>query len=81
MPTISVDVDDVESVVSLESEGPHLADRLPKFERHSILKVNGKVPEVVYSLHLLDSRQQIIDRKKDRRYKFGQPRRNVTDAA
>lgn len=65
MPMVNIDVDDVQSVSSSDYDEPRVEDRFippaPKLE--SILKIDGKVPEIVYSLHLQDKRNRIIDRE------------------
>lgn len=65
MPMVNINVDDVQSVSSSDYDEPRVKERYappaPKLE--PVLKVDGKVPEIVYSLHLRDKRNRVIDRK------------------
>ncbi|KID89817.1 ATPase [Metarhizium guizhouense ARSEF 977] len=61
MPTVGIDVQDIESVSSVNSDEVGRIEMQPTLGNPSTLRIDGKVPDVVYSLHLLDMRNQVIN--------------------
>lgn len=78
MPTAAIDIQDIESVSSINSDEVGRIEMQSRLGKPSTLRVDGKVPDVVYSLHLLDMRNQVVNRKGI--YPFHSVRKGSTDA-
>ncbi|KID60394.1 ATPase, partial [Metarhizium hybridum] len=61
MPTAAIDIQDIESVSSINSDEVGRIEMQSRLGKPSTLRVDGKVPDVVYSLHLLDMRNQVVN--------------------
>ncbi|QLI68749.1 uncharacterized protein G6M90_00g059580 [Metarhizium brunneum] len=61
MPTVGIDIQDIESVSSVNSDEVGRIKMQSTLGKPSTLRVDGKVPDVVYSLHLLDMRNQVVN--------------------